>query len=263
MRKYYPIFKNSIQEALVYRIETFASFFSEMLMFFLFFYVWTSIYETGDKIGSYNLKELLSYYFISRFLILTVKETNTAWMMAEEIRSGSLNIFLVQPIKYAEYLFFYSLGQFFYRIVVYSLSFGVIFYFARKIVVFSTEPRHLLFFVVFLLLGYLIQFLFFYTVGLLALWFKTIIGINFSLSVILTILDGSIIPLDLMPAYFQKINDFLPFKYVVFFPISLLSGKVEVSLFNFLIPLFWIIIFFFLSRLTFKMGLKHYEGSGI
>jgi len=79
---------------------------------------------------------------------------------------------------------------------------------------------------------------------------------------LVTFFEGGLMPLDLLPNFVTRINDFLPFKYVVFVPISVFTGRIGFSWELFLIPLGWVLFLLFLVKIIYRKGLKKYEGYG-
>lgn len=263
MRKYFLIFKNAIREGMIYRIDTLTFLFSEILIFFSLFYLWSSAYGESVTIGNYSLKEMLFYYLAAHFILLTAKNNEITWMIGEEIRMGSFNIFLVQPLDYSKYILFYILGKSFFNTLIFTSAFCVIFIFFGQYLDPPNEISRYVYFIISVGLGFFIHFFFNYIIGLSTFWLGMIQGIIFSFWSTSSLLEGSIVPLDLLPDFLQRINDFLPFKYTVFVPISILNGKIDPDLALFLIPVFWILFLFFLSKFIFKKGIKRYEGFGI
>ena len=106
MKKYFLIAKNAVREGVVYKIEMFSFLFSQLLVFVSYLFLWTSVYNESSTMGNYNIGELVSYYLVAQFILLTIKNNEIAWMVGDEIRLGSFNIFLTQPLDYAKYIFF-------------------------------------------------------------------------------------------------------------------------------------------------------------
>ncbi len=263
MKKYFLIFKNAIREGMVYRLDTLTFFFSEILIFFSLFYLWSSAYGEAGVIGNYSLREMLFYYLAAHFILLTAKNNEIAWMIGDEIRMGSFNTFLVQPIDYSKYILSYILGKSFYNTLIFTSAFCIIFIIFGRYLDPPNEISRYIYFIISVGLGFFIHFFFAYIIGLSTFWLGMIQGINFSFWSISSLLEGSLIPLDLLPTFLQKINDFLPFKYTVFVPVSILNGKIDPTPILFLVPLLWILFLIFLSKIIFKRGVKKYEGFGI
>ena len=120
----------------------------------------------------------------------------------------------------------------------------------------------MIYFFIFVFLGLMIHLMFFYIIGVSSFWFGFIFGLNFGTQMIVNFLSGSLIPLDLLPDTIVKINNFLPFKYIIYMPIEVFSGKVELGLNILIKPILWIFVFYVIGVFMFKKGIKKYEGYG-
>lgn len=263
MEKYFFALKNSIQNQTAYRFNTFAMFFTEAIIFITFFYLWTSIYRQGGQVGSYGLRDIVLYYFAANFISLVVKGKDIAWMVSDEIRLGRVTSILLQPISYSKYKFAQLLGGYFFRGIIYFVVFSVIGFFLFPKLEFEVDLWKIVSFFFLMILGMLINFLMFYMIGLMTFWFGVVRGFNFGFSMLVVFLEGSLVPLDLLPSFVGRINDFLPFKYIMFVPISIFSGRMNMSFSLFFVPMIWILFLYILAKLVFKKGIKAYEGTGI
>jgi ABC-2 type transport system permease protein len=232
-------------------------------MFLAFFYLWSSIYRQGGQVGNYNLQSIVLYYFAANFIALVIKGTDIAWIVGNEIRLGRISGILLQPISYSKYKFTQILGGYFFRGVMYFFIFSIAGIFLFPFLKFHIDFSRIIFFLSSMGLGSVIYFLLFYIIGLTAFWFGLVRGFRFGFSMVVIFLEGSLIPLDLLPSVINKINYFLPFKYIMFVPVSIFTGRTEVEIKLFLIPVLWIFLLYFLAKLVFKKGIKAYEGSGL
>jgi len=262
MKKYYIVAKNNFQANLVYRFSTYVIFVSESLVFLFFFYLWSSIYSSGQQIGSYSLREMISYYLVLQFLFLTTKNNGVSWEVGEEIRNGELNNNLLKPYSYFGHAVSRSIGRLFFCLAVYSLLYVLLIAFFRNYTNISLDAFTVFMFFLLAFLGFFINILVGYLVGLSAFWLGIIGGLSYAVMNITTFLEGGFVPLDLLPRYLNIFNNFLPFKYVIFVPISLLTKRTEFSWELIVVPACWIVLLYFLAKFIFNRGIKKYEGFG-
>lgn len=71
-------------------------------------------------------------------------------------------------------------------------------------------------------------------------------------------------PIDLLPEPFRTVVNFLPFKYLAYFPAAVFLEKVEPSRlwFEMAMEAAWVCVFVVLARMLYARGLKRYSGFG-
>lgn len=263
MDKYFFTFKNSVQNNLVYRANVFLMFFSEAISFGVLFYLWSSIYRQGGQIGTYAFQDIVFYYFAVNFVSLVVKGMDIAWQVGDEIRFGHLTRILLLPISYSKFKFSQFLGNCFFGGIVYSIVFSSVGFLLFGFLNFNFEVDRILPFFVSMGLGSLIYFLIFYFVGLSTFWFGLVRGLNFGAWMVISFLEGSFIPLDFLPSFIAKINDWLPFKYIMYVPVSIFTGRLDWQAEHLIVPIAWISVLYLLVKIAYKKGIKLYEGFGV
>jgi ABC-2 type transport system permease protein len=125
-------------------------------------------------------------------------------------------------------------------------------------------PLNILLFIPSLILAAMIYFFVSYLVGLSAFYFGMIAGLNFIMSNVIAFFSGSILPLDLLPDNVYRLANFLPFKYIAFFPLNIIQGKLsllEIG-WGFVGGVLWLGILFLLTKLIYRNGVKKYEAYG-
>ena len=257
VKKYWVIFKNKLQANFAYRMNFFASFIAEAFSLVIIIYLWLSIYHQGGKIGSYTLGGIITYFILSKFINLTVKSYDVAKYTGEMIRLGEFNNYLLKPFSYFGHTLAY-----FSAIVVFNLMvFSVIFSPLLLWLDFKITIMTFLCFIISMLIAFFINFLFYYSIGISTFYFEYIAGFNFMMWGISSFFSGNLIPVDLFPKYISAINNFLPFKYTTFVPISIITNKYSEGdiIFNLLMGVLWTLILFVISYLVYKNGIKKYE----
>jgi ABC-2 type transport system permease protein len=65
-----------------------------------------------------------------------------------------------------------------------------------------------------------------------------------------------------LPKALVVLNNFLPFRYIVWFPIQVFTGKIEYDLAIFLPALIWVVVIYGLAVIVYNKGIERYEGFG-
>lgn len=264
-RKVRVLFLASWQDSLMYRAESLVWFVGDAVLPLVMIALWTAAYRTVERVGAYTVHDMVNYYVL--FLVLsTLLTPHPEWNTSGLIRSGEFSKYLVRPFPY---LLEQLTGEIAWR----------------GVRVFFLAPMLLVFFLIFgqgllgsfglrweiapiLLLSAVFSFLLSYclkaTLGLLAFWVGQVDGIIEAYLVVAMFLAGSIIPLDLMPSAVERATEFLPFRYLYFFPVQLLQGRLDflAALSGLAVQAAWLLAAFLLMRWVLAAGLRRYGAYG-
>ncbi|MFC1613543.1 ABC transporter permease [Patescibacteria group bacterium] len=261
MRKYWTILKLELQKGMQYRFNFFASIVSNSFILIFFFYFWIKIYSEGNKIGSYDLRSLLTYYFLA-VIIGSLLFLNLGWIISDEIREGRLTNFILKPLNYLINNFAKYWGALCGKLIYYIPIIAIAFIFLRRFFIYPLNLVQWMFFLLSFILASLLYFLIFYIIGLTSFWLGMIQGFSYGFMVFTNFMGGKYLPLDLLPTWFVKINVYLPFQYMTYEPVSIFLNKINFNYFSLFVPVVWIIILFALSCFVWKRGIIVYEAYG-
>ncbi len=100
--------------------------------------------------------------------------------------------------------------------------------------------------------------------GLTKIWFEEYGWLFFCFDILSSFLSGELIPLDLFPTGLLAANNFLPFKYMLYFPLSILLNRLsgQELFFGFLFQFVWCLFAYGLYRLLLRRGSRIYSAYG-
>ena len=249
----------------MYRAESFVWFIGDAVLPLVMIALWTAAYRTVDRIGAYAVQDMVNYYLM--FLVFsTLLTPHPEWNTSALIRSGDLSKYLVRPFPY----------------MLEQLTGDVAW---RGVRVFFLAPMLLVFFLIFgqsaldsfgirweivpiLLASAAFSFLLSYclkvTLGFLAFWIGQVDGIIEVYLIVTMFLAGSIIPLDLMPGAVERLTHFLPFRYLYFFQVQMIQGRLDfvAALSGLAVQAAWLVAAFLLMRRVFAAGLRRFGAYG-
>jgi ABC-2 type transport system permease protein len=261
MRKYWLTYTGGIQEGLVYRFNSVSMIFAEGISMTVIFYLWFSISRSGNTIGGYSFKSIIIYFIFTKFISIIITSTDTGRTVGDYIRNGFLNQYLVKPINFMFEIFCYNLGQatfsLFINLFLFLLVFSFIGFNSLNLSVLSV-----LVFFIFLLLGMAINYFTFFIVGAMTFYMDFVMGLNFTVYMIVLFVSGGILPLNLISGKIFYFLNLLPFKFIYFVPISYISGKYSVTFYDFAYAILWAVILYLLAKKIYNNGLKKYETFG-
>ncbi len=225
-------------------------------------YLWLAIYREGGIVGNFNLSSIITYYLI--ITVLNRILAHPAFWMADMVERGELSAFLVKPFPFLGYVFIHSLTR---RVVNLLISVPVLMIALLLLRQYLILPSGLVTVILFgfsCMLAVAIYFLFGLLMGLVSLWTLEIGSIIYFYYEALGFLGGAMLPLSFFPPSASKILDFLPFKYLYYFPAQVYLGNIPMpQVFpGLLIGIFWVVILYLAITLVFNRGLRRYSSFG-
>jgi ABC-2 type transport system permease protein len=213
---------------------------------------------------SYHLTEMVWYFAGISFIYIFIWN-NTDNRLSERILSGELSTDLIRPMSVFKVELTNAIGL--------RMS-GFIFEFIPDLIVFSLiffphfmTVSSLLRFIVFGILAFLIYFMLAFLIGMTAFVTKNNRSLTRIKVLVISFLGGGSVPLEFYPNWLNKIVDVLPFKYIFYIPIQMLLNRETVQGMAFFvqtvcIQLAWILLFYVLCKLTWKIMIKKYCAVG-
>lgn len=268
--KYWVILSTRTQEDMAYRANYVFGAIFRFLPLVTTIFLWYAIYE-GRKAGGampningMSYEDMIAYYalmFIARGFS-SVPGTMTD--ISKDIKDGTLNRYLIKPISYFWYQVMYRLAHKLVFWYVALFTFPPIFFLMRNY--FSHTPTLYEWgaFVVSLFIAFCIGITFCSMIGMLAFWFLEISTFLFVVMMIEFFLSGHLIPLNILPAPMQPFLGLSPFGYEGYWPCVILMGKVPQDQLPRLLGIgfLWVGVFYGISQLMWKAGLKRYSAVG-
>ncbi|HEC78501.1 MAG TPA: hypothetical protein ENI34_05080 [candidate division WOR-3 bacterium] len=257
------IIDNLLKESVEYRTHYIASILVITLPLIFIFLLWDSIFTEVNFIGDYTNIKIVTYYILV-ILLRDVFYAGVNYEIANDIREGRLSNYLVKPYSYFGHSLSIKIGaniQYIPMTVVILAIFDQLF--LKKFFFPSVFSNYLYFFIV-LFLSFILSFLLTFTISLTAFWIEEISSLQTFLDIIVPISAGALLPLSLFPEFLQKFFSFLPFKYLLNFPIetylgNLMPSEIFVGIF---VEAVWIIVFCFSAYFLWRAGTKKYQAYG-
>ncbi len=234
-----------------YLVNTLFSFFYIVLKV----YLWKGLYGiSGEAVSGIALNDMLVYSILSSF---TAGITKTTVMndLNESVLSGSISSNLLLPIGLKKYLFLHSVTKniflTLYGIIPSVLAAMLFFGFHAEI-----SPVNLVLYVLSVIMGTLINFLYNFLFGSSVIWFRNSFFLNNINSVLLNLFSGALVPLWFFPEPMKILSVFLPFRYIVFEPIAVLlnTKSAAETAYVFAMQLFWLVFLFCAATAVWNRG---------
>jgi ABC-2 type transport system permease protein len=258
--KAYPqMLKTGLAAAVAYRAEFLIWMFSTNMPLVMLA-IWAAAARSGPVAG-YSQNGFTAYYLCA-LLVRLMTGAWVVWEMTMEIRGGTFALRLLRPIHPLLQWSAENLAAIPMRGVVALPVIGILLWLARGEL--SHDPVLWLLLCPALLGGWLLYFLVQAIIGTLALRFESASSLFEAWLGFSNILSGYLVPLDLFPRAVRNISLALPFRFQLSYPIELMLGRWSrgEALELLLAQYAYVALFFALTRVAWRSGLRHYAAYG-
>jgi ABC-2 type transport system permease protein len=259
---YLQQFKTTLAMMLQYRTALLIWTAGQVLEPLVYLIVWTVVSTgSGGSVGSYTTSDFAVYFIV----LMLVNQVTYTWIMYDfeyRVREGILSAALLKPVHpiHSDIADNISSKVITLPIIV-LVAVGLAMSFHARI---STTPWAVLVFIPALVLAFLVRFLLEWSLAQAAFWTTRVAAINQIYFVVMLFLSGQIAPLALLPRPIQLMSMFLPFRWLINFPVELLLGRLTLaeSLIGLGAQAAWLVASFVLLRIIWRAGVRAYTAVG-
>jgi ABC-2 type transport system permease protein len=278
---WWTFFKISINERLIYRADFMLGTLMRFLPTLTQIFLWWAIYDvisnadTADSaagpdgnIAGYKYGDMVAYYLLVIISRAFSSMPGLTGGIANQIRNGEVKKFLIQPVDMQGCLLMQRIAHKLVYYLIAILPFALVFFLCRDFFIEGWPPPNVLaVFFASLFLSFLLGFYLECCIGLIGFWFLEVTSLTFIYMLMNFLLSGHMFPLELLPAEpfnIRQLVEYLPFKYLAYFPAAVFLGKIEgAELYRGLLAeIGWVVFFIVLSRVLWHRGIKRYSGYG-
>lgn len=236
-------------------------------------FLWSAVFdaigtaegEAPTEIGGFRFRDMVAYYLLTMIARAFSSMPGLASGIAQQIREGEVKRYMIQPIDWIGFLLLTRVAHKLAYYVIAILPFALVFFLCRDYFVGGWPSTPV--FIAFcgsLVMGFLVGFFLEATIGMIGFWFLEVSSLLFVLMLFSFFLSGHMFPLTMLPEGVQAVVNFLPFKYLAFFPAAIFLGKIpeEDLAMEMCIEAAWLAVFVVLCRIAYSRGVKRYSGFG-
>jgi ABC-2 type transport system permease protein len=182
-------------------------------------------------------------------------------MIEDEVKSGTLAYSINKPYSYPWFHYAGYLGRTVPNLLINLIGGICLMYLLVSPVQMSLKG--LLAGALLMVFGFTLHFLIDLCIGLLAFWIEDVGSIAYLYHTATLIFGGVILPLSLFPTALKRIAELLPFGQLYYSGARLMVEFEASHFFSFLqVQVFWLVVFFLLSLLIWRKGMKNVSISG-
>ncbi|MDO8551291.1 MAG: ABC-2 family transporter protein [bacterium] len=263
-KKYLQVFKITIREYLVYRLNFLLWRFRAVVGILVLYFLWQTAIPHGTTLFGYDQAKILTY-ILGTSIIRSIVLSSRSLDVAGQIASGDLVNFLIKPISYIRYWFSKDLADKFLNITFSFFEIIVLIFLLKPPFIIQTDIGLLALTTVAVLIGMILYFYISFFLSLIAFWSpENPWPVRFLFDILVGFFAGGLFPLDILPKAIFDIFKILPFGYLLFFPLEIYLGNIDFSNIatGMIISLLWLFVISQLTRLMFQKGLRDYSAWG-
>lgn len=230
------------------------------------YFLWHSVFSSNTTVFGYSKEQMMAYVFLVLLVTSFIMSAPSNDNVGGEISNGTLNNFLIKPIGYLRYWLTRDWASKLLNMLFAVFEFTLLYFLFRPQIYFSNSPIQLVLGIMLAVISALIYYLLTKLAVSVAFWTpESTWGFMFIILVLMEVLAGSIFPLDLLPKPVMTFLQFTPFPYMIYYPIAILIGKIDIVsasrifLQSVVILGFWYVV----AMKVWKKGLKNYAAVGI
>lgn len=255
-------------------VNAFHEYFSYRLNFLLWrvrvtasllvgYFLWLAIFSSNTSLFGYEKSQMLTYMILLSF-INGIVLTTQAFRVASDIQSGMLSTYLLQPIRYFLFTFFRDVADKSINTFFSIIEMALLWFLLKPPIFLQSDAVVLMLFFVSCAVAAVLYFEINIILSVLGFWTQETWAARFIFSILVTFLAGTYFPLDIVGKEGYAVLQFLPFTYLVYFPLKLYLGVSgwEFAVRGFFIGAVWMIILWIFMHYLWRQGLKIYTAEG-
>lgn len=263
MKAYWEIIKAHIKLKLIWREDLLLTLIAMIMKIIFASLLWGAIFKTNNTLTGFTFNSMLAYYLINSFLVKIDKSDQISWTVSEGIRNGTFSKYMTLPINVDNYFLSIATGMMLPHLIFGLAMTWVLFVLLHISEAITLSIDLIVCALIMAGLGLLFMAQLNYFLGLLAFKFEDVSTFLMLKKNLISLINGSLIPLAIFPEAFTNILSLLPFYYVSYLPAMLLLGKRKSeALPGIFIMIIWNVFMRIISTLTYKKYRIEYDGVG-
>ena len=226
----------------------------------IYLFVWSAAAGEGT-VGGLTQGDLAAYYVVL-ILVNQLTFSSNNWTVGDAIRYGRMNLLLLRPLSP---LYDALASEVAVKVVFLTFALPLV---AVLALILRPEieitGQNALAFVPALVLAWALRFFWGYWLALLAFWATRADGLLALQESLIFLLGGQVAPVALLPPVMQTLAVILPFRYMVGFPVEVLTGQLDAAGLRtgFAIQAGWLLVAVAVFVVLWRAGVRRYSAVG-
>lgn len=262
LRKYAALMRAGWASTMEYRAEIVLWMMSSLFLVIMLL-VWLSVAQSqGGTVNGFAAPDFVSYFIVG-WVLRNSTAVWASWELDRMVREGSLSPVLLRPILPVNNDIAFNLAEKGLRLVI-VLPIAALVLWLTPHTPLAVTPLNAAALVVSVVGAWLILFWADYCLGILAFWTTQATAFVEAWFAIRLTLSGMIAPIQMFPVWLQGVLDWLPFRYMLAFPIDIITGRApfERLAFGLAVQFAWAALFFALAQVMWRRAMRSYSAVG-
>jgi ABC-2 type transport system permease protein len=244
---------------------------ANMLMYLLYWLVspivylsvWTTIARSQGSVNGLTANDFITYYL----MVLVVDQLTseiTIHLLASKIQDGTLSSELLRPVH--PILTNTLVNNLAFKSLIFSVFVPVwlALYLLFRPDYSGASLQSVLLALPAMAIGFGINFLLGATLTCLAFWTTRVYSISEFYFALSMLFSGQFVPLTLLPPLVQRVADFLPFQFYIYFPVQIILGRLPpmAMLRTYGLGLVWLVFAYLLFLKIWRAGVTRFSAVG-
>lgn len=253
------------KEWAAYRSHMLISLIVGPLNFFIQLFIWKAVFTGKTIVNGFTLEQMISYYGVVTLIHYLIMDF-ADWNLLMLIHTGRFITYAIKPMNHYFFAFSQKIGHRILGFIWEFIPVYLIFIFFLKIILI---PASFLLFFISIILGFIMNFLINYSIGIIGFWIVKADGVRRMIQIFSMILKGAFIPLTFFPLILQNIMFYLPFQYSTYVPARVFLGSYELAGINYSlsqivgVQFLSVLIMIIFTRILYNFGIKKFSGVGV
>jgi ABC-2 type transport system permease protein len=223
--------------------------------------LWTTVASEG-RFQGFGPEQFTAYY-LAALIVRNLTGSWVVWQINSEVRDGGLSMRLLRPVHPFVTLSATHLAAIPLRAMI-ALPVGLILLLTTRAGTVEDDPAVLAVLVVAIVGAWLLTFFWLVMIGALSFFIEKSMAVFEVYLGVFAVLSGYLIPLALMPGWVGDLAGWLPFRYMLGFPVELLIGSFDRAgaLRGLAIQWAFVAAVFAAALAVWRAGVRRYEAYG-
>lgn len=252
----------AMQERAQYRVNLWIWSLASILQIVISLAVWRAVARAGDgSVAGYAASEFVGYFLV----LLVVREmtyTGVPWRFEDWVRDGTLASRLLRPRHPLLYFFASDIAFRVYSgMVIFPAAIVLGFAFNGRV---DATPTSVALTVLLVPVATVTRLMADSIVACSAMWFVRINGIRGMYYLVMLFLGGQFAPLSVLPERFEQVARWLPFYWMLGYPVELAIGRAPIAdaWFGLGALLGWLLALWLVLQFVWARGVRAHESVG-